>query len=112
MVAAGEVRDGEGLVQPVQGPGAHGGHPVPARRQGTLQELRLASLAVRRHDQTPRDPDCGLGAVVGAYEVEAEVDARRESGAGRDSSVIDVQQVRIHVDRRVPGRRAGRSPAR
>jgi hypothetical protein len=46
---------------------------------------------VRRHDEGPGDLSRGLDPVVSSDDVQAQVDAGRETGAGEDVPVVYVQ---------------------
>ena len=75
----------------------------PAAGSGRLDELRLAAVAMRRHDDPPCDRVGHLGAVVASHEVQAEIDARRNAGRGQDVALVDVEDLGIDGDRRVVG---------
>ena len=78
---------------------------------GCLDELGLATVAVRRHDHAPGDGVGDVGAVVVAHDVEAQVDGGGGAGRGHHVAVDDVEDVRLHADRREPlGEQVGVHP--
>ena len=95
MDARGQPRQGERLVQVV----ADVLHRLGDRRvgdggrHGPLGELGLAALAVRGHDHAAGKAAGDLLAVVGADQVEAQVDARGRAGGAGDVAVVDIQHV-------------------
>ena len=67
-------------------------------RHRSVDELRLAAVAVRRDDHPPGDGVGDVRAVVQLHEVEAQVDARRGARGGEDAVGADVQDGRIELD--------------
>lgn len=65
-------------------------------------ELRLPAVARGRHDSDAGGVGGDRGAVVEADEVEAEVEPGRRAGARQQLAVVDVEDVRVDRDRRVP----------
>ncbi len=74
---------------------------MPAPLAPAPDELRLAAVAVRRHDHPPRDGIGDRGAVLLAHEVQARVDPGRGPRARDNLSVSHVEDVRIDLDTRV-----------
>ena len=95
---SGELVDGELLLEVL-------GHPLEQRldrvvvagRHRQVDELRLATVAVRRHDHAPGDRVRHRAALVLAHDVQAEVDAGCGPGAGEDVAVLDVEHVRLEL---------------
>ncbi|MGX1494159.1 hypothetical protein RKD41_006418 [Streptomyces tendae] len=108
----GEVGQGERLVQALQRPGAgRGGARGPALGDRLLDVLCLAAVAEGRYDTAPGDRVGQFAAVVGAHDVQADVDAGRGAGRGEDAAVVDEQHVRVDLDPRVhPAERLGDLP--
>ena len=101
----------------------------PAGGSGSLQELGLPTGAVRRHHHPAGQRSRDGGAVVPAHHVDAQVDARRETGTGehlsgrrrtarggrrrpRDSASASVAGVAPSGSLRAARRAAPRRPAR
>lgn len=99
---AGEVGDGERIGQVLQRPRAGRCQALPGRGHGTVQPLRLPTVAVRGDDHAPGDAGGGLRAVVGAHQVQAQVDASGQAGTGGHGPVVDPQHVGVHLDVGVP----------
>lgn len=96
--------DADRLVQPSAQPLQQRGQRVRHRSGGgQFGVLQLAALAVRGHHHLAGDPHRVRGSLVGAYQVQAEVDAGRRSGAGRDVAVVHVQHGGVDPDPREPG---------
>ena len=55
---------------------------------------------MRRDHHAPRNPGGRLGTVIGADEVQAQIDPGGHARAGQHLTVIDVEDVGPHVDRR------------
>src|SRR5207249_4575756 len=110
-----QLLDGNGTVEVAD-------HPAQQRferlrgvrlRQRGFDVLRLAAFAVRWRNhaagQLGRDP----GAVLPAYQVQAEVDAGRGTRAREDRSVVDVKGIRVDDrGREPPGELLGVAPVR
>jgi len=96
-----KVGDGHRVGCPLERPGARRHQAVAAGGHGALNELGLATLAVRRHDHAAGDARGGLNAVVPADQVQAQVDPGRHTGAGGHRSVVDVEHSAIDLNTRV-----------
>ena len=80
---------------------------------GRRDELRLAAVALRRHDHAPGDRVRHLGAELLPQQVQARIEARGRAGARDDAPVLHVQHVGVDVDRGVHrGHRVGVHPVR
>nr|WP_241560769.1 hypothetical protein [Sinirhodobacter populi] len=73
------------------------------RRQGALDELRLAAIAVGRDHQTPRHAVRGLCAIIAAHQMDTQIEPRRTAGRGHHRPLIDVKRIRQNRDLRKPG---------
>ena len=81
--------------------------------QRPVDELRLAAVALRRHDHAPRDAVGHLGAELLPQQVQARVEPRGGAGARDDAAVLHVEHVGVDVDLRVHLRhRVGVHPVR
>src|SRR5262245_52676498 len=76
-------------------------------RYGTAGPLRLAAVALERHDGQLRRLHRDGGAVVAPYQVEAQVQARRGARRRQDLALVDVEDIRLDVDRRMAARELG-----
>lgn len=97
---AGQVGEGERLFKVGGRPLAEFGH-VFSQRAGRVpgSVLGLATGPVEGDDHAVGDGGGGLGAVVVAVHVQAQVDARGHSGAGEDTARVDEQEVGGDPDR-------------
>ena len=82
----------EVLQRPLPG---RGGREVVRRRHLPVDELRLAALAPRRHHAVPGDGVGHLRAVIGANDVQAQVDSRGEARRREHVAVVDEQHVLV-----------------
>ena len=72
---------GERFVQTLQCPGLRALKRLVARdRDGLLDELRLATRPVRRHDHAARDGVRDFSPMIRAHDVQAQIDACRQAG--------------------------------
>jgi hypothetical protein len=71
-------------------------------RNGRLDVLRLTAVAVWRHDEPASDGVRHGGTEVFADEVQAQVEPGRASGAGEDSTAVDVERCGVDAYPRVP----------
>ena len=79
----------------LQRPGAgRGGGLADGRGHVTLDVLRLPAVAPGRYDAVPGHRVGDLAAVVAAEQVQAEVDAGAEAGAGEHVAVVGEEHVR------------------
>lgn len=110
----GEVGDGERLPQPFGGPVQQGGEGVvTALGHRRLDVLGLAAGPVRGGDQLAGAGVGDLGAEVLAYQVQTDVDGGGGARSGEHIAVIDVQDRRVHGDRRIAfGEQIGVHPVR
>ena len=111
----GEGVDGQGLGEVLEHPREQVVEVVVVAQVGErrLEVLRLAAVAVRGHDHAPGDRVGDLDAVLGAHQVQAQVDAGGRAGAGEDRAVLDVEHRRIDHDVRVArGEGVGEKPVR
>ncbi len=100
----GQSGDRERVRQVVQRPLHRAGDAVVLlldRPDGGLDELGLAAVPVRRHNEAAGHAVGDLGAVVAPDQVQAEVDPGRAAGAGQHRSVVHVEHVRVDPDGRV-----------
>jgi hypothetical protein len=102
MGPGGELFDGHLPVQVPLHPGQHVAGRVALRaRQRTLDVLRLAPVAVRRHHHPAGDVVGDLRAVLLAYDMEAGIDPGRGPGRGDHRTRVDVQHIRVDEGPRV-----------
>ncbi len=109
---AGQVADGDRFLQMPFHPVDDVAQRVGLRlRYRALDILRLAAVAVRRHDHAPRDGVGHLAALFLAHQVEAGVDARGGARACDHRIIVHVQDGRVDPGRRKqPGKVAGLPP--
>ena len=69
----------------------------------SVNKLRLAPIAVRRHHKPSRNLIGDFGSKVAPNNVQTEVDSRRTAGGGQDRLFIDVQNIRLDLYLRVEG---------
>lgn len=83
------------------------------RWQRSRHELRLPTLAVRRHDETSGNLIRNRGSVVTPDDVQTEIDAGRTACGRQDSPFIDVQDVGFYLySRETSGEPIGVPPMR
>jgi len=71
-------------------------------------ELGLVTVTVRRGHERLRDPARRGGPQILAQDVQAQVEARRDTGRGEHVAVVDVEDVRSNLHRRIPLCQLGR----
>ena len=76
-------------------------------------ELRLAAVAVWGDHVEASDMGSGFGAVVAAYDVQAQVQAGGEPGRSENVTIVDIEDIGHYLDTREGfGEEAGRHPVR
>jgi len=103
-----QLFDPERLCQVVLGPHKQGresrGGVAP---DGVRHELRLAAVAMRRHDQAARHRVGNPGTIVAADDVQARVDSRGAAGGSENAALVDIQPVGLRADAWIAARQAG-----
>ncbi len=94
-----EVRDRQWRLEPFLHPGQNRCQGLTREiGHGTLEELPLPAVAVRRENQSPADGVGDLGTVVEADDVQPEIERGRAARSGEDVTVVHEQHVRFEVD--------------
>ncbi|MCY1242499.1 hypothetical protein D9M68_326170 [compost metagenome] len=70
-------------------------------RHRPLDELRLAAVAVRRHDQAASHAVGRLAAEIAADQMQAEVNAGGTAGRRQHLPAIDIEHIGHHLDVRI-----------